>query len=92
MKFRISGKAENLFGDGLALWFVEEPYYLEGHLHGFKDKFIGVGIIFDTYKNPDNIAAHRDISVITNDGNMLLSQMEAQMQGCNVNYRYHVEL
>eukprot|EP01031_Cornospumella_fuschlensis_P032804 gene32804-39660_t len=49
IKFRISGQGKNFFGDGLALWVVQNGYYVEGDLHGFQEKFVGVGVIFDTF-------------------------------------------
>ena len=64
LKFRISGRAKDFFGDGIALWFVQQGYWIEGDLHGFQESFIGVGIIFDTFKNTENLAAHRDVTVL----------------------------
>ena len=41
IKFRISGKGKNFFGDGIAIWFVQQSFYEEGELHGFQEQFIG---------------------------------------------------
>ncbi len=62
----LTGK--NFYGDGIGLWIVQDPYYTEGNLHGYQENFVGVGIIFDTFKNTENIAAHRDVTVLINDG------------------------
>ena len=51
LKFRISGQGKNFFGDGLALWVVQQSFYDPGDLHGFKENFQGVGIIFDTFRS-----------------------------------------
>jgi mannose-binding lectin 2 len=91
LKFRISGQGKNFFGDGLAVWIVTQGYYLEGDLHGFSDRFTGVGIIFDTYKNTDNLAAHRDVTVLINDGEKTFEMMTEKIQGCNINVRYHAD-
>jgi hypothetical protein len=68
LKFRISGKGKDLFGDGMALWLVQQGYYMEGNLHGFQEDFVGVGIIFDTFKNTEHLHAHRDVTVLVNNG------------------------
>ena len=41
LKFRISGKGKTFYGDGIALWFVQQPYYIEGEVHGFQEHFTG---------------------------------------------------
>lgn len=89
LKFRISGQGKNFFGDGLAMWVVQNGYYIEGPVHGFQEKFVGVGIIVDTFKNTENLANHRDITVIVNDGTKTYEQMTANVQGCDTNVRYH---
>ena len=45
-----SGQGKTFFGDGLALWIVQQSFYDAGDLHGFKENFQGVGIIFDTFR------------------------------------------
>ena len=68
---------------------MQEPYYSEGDLHGFQEKFYGVGIIFDTFKNTENLAAHRDVTILVNDGEKTYSMMTDDVQGCSMNMRYH---
>lgn len=68
LKFRISGKGKDLYGDGMAVWLVQQGYYIEGDLHGFQDDFVGIGIIFDTFKNTEHLNSHRDVTVLVNNG------------------------
>ncbi|GAB7360124.1 hypothetical protein MBLNU230_g7887t1 [Neophaeotheca triangularis] len=48
-EFKISGKG-NLFGDGFAMWVTKDRAE-QGSVFGMKDRFEGLGIFFDTYKN-----------------------------------------
>jgi len=48
-EFKIHGKS-NLHGDGFALW-VTKQRAMPGPVFGSVDKFEGLGIFFDTYKN-----------------------------------------
>ena len=49
VEFKISGKG-NLFGDGMAMWLTKDRAEM-GSVFGMKDKFEGLAIFFDTYKN-----------------------------------------
>ncbi|KAK3494559.1 concanavalin A-like lectin/glucanase domain-containing protein [Neurospora hispaniola] len=49
VEFKISGKNQ-LYGDGFAMWLTKERGR-EGPVFGNQDKFEGLGIFFDTYKN-----------------------------------------
>jgi lectin, mannose-binding 2 len=91
LKFRISGQGKNFYGDGLAMWIVQSSYYTEGDLHGFQEKFKGIGIIFDTFKNIETVNVHRDVTVLVNDGEKTWAMMTEDVQGCNINVRYHAE-
>jgi mannose-binding lectin 2 len=91
LKFRISGQGKNFFGDGIGMWIVQQSYYTEGNLHGFQEKFVGVGIIFDTFKNTESISTHRDVTVLVNDGTKTYEMMTENVQGCNTNVRYHAD-
>jgi lectin, mannose-binding 2 len=46
LKFRISGQGKTFFGDGLALWIVQQSFYEAGELHGFKENFQGCWYYF----------------------------------------------
>jgi len=90
-KFRISGQGKNFFGDGIGLWFMQQGYYQEGNLHGSTEKFTGIGIIFDTFKNTENLASHRDVTVLINDGEKTYEMMTQDVKGCEASIRYHSE-
>ena len=49
VEFKIHGSG-NLYGDGMAMWFTKDRA-TEGDVFGMKDRFEGLGIFFDTYKN-----------------------------------------
>lgn len=49
MEFSIAGKG-NLHGDGFALWVTKERAQ-PGDVFGHADRFEGLGLFFDTYKN-----------------------------------------
>lgn len=91
-KFRISGQGEKFFGDGLALWITHSDRHFDGTLHGSEEYFYGLGVIIDTFKNTERLAAHRDVLVITNNAKKNFDQLTSEadkVQGCNVNVRYH---
>jgi len=77
----------------LALWFIDQSYYLEGNLHGSQTEFNGIGIIFDTYKNLDKLHVHKDISVLVNKGDKDWKPPTkvSEIIGCDANFRFHNE-
>ena len=88
-KFRISGQGKQFFGDGIAMWITDSPNWIDGDFHGFKEKFKGVAIIVDTFKNTEYAYAHRDITVLVNDGEKTYEMMTDDIVGCDVDVRYH---
>ena len=95
MQFRVSGQGEKLFGDGMALWFVDDaPGALKDAAFGNKilggpSKFRGFGILLDTFKNPEPGKAHKDISVVINDGTVDQPEwLGLPLRGCNSNFRF----
>jgi len=95
VKFRVTGQADQFFGDGLAFWYTEKPLQ-EGPVFGAKDYFKGMGLFFDTYDNRDRRHAHRHpyISAMVNDGTRSyqydynsFSSTEADL-GCHAEFRY----
>jgi len=50
VEFKISGSTTHLFGDGIALWLTSERAE-PGPVFGNRDRFTGIGIFLDTYKN-----------------------------------------
>lgn len=91
LQFRISGQGKNFFGDGIALWITQNSYHMDGIIHGSAEKFVGVGIIFDTFKNTENLAAHRDVTVLINDGEQTYEMMTKDVMGCSAKVRYHAD-
>lgn len=66
MQFKVHGRGKELFGDGLALWYVRERMQ-PGPVFGSKDLFQGLAIILDTYSNHNgahnvSIYDHRTLS------------------------------
>lgn len=68
---------------------MQQSYYREGSLHAVDEKFVGLGIIFDTFKNTETLSAHRDVTVIVNDGEKTWEMMTLDVQGCEALVRYH---
>mmetsp|Transcript_44902 Transcript_44902/g.123052 ORF Transcript_44902/g.123052 Transcript_44902/m.123052 type:complete len:368 (-) Transcript_44902:860-1963(-) len=89
LKFRISGQGKKFFGDGMALWVMQQAYFVEGDLHGSVERFTGFGVIFDTFKNTESLSQHRDVSVIVNDGESSTELMMDKLEGCDASIRYH---
>jgi mannose-binding lectin 2 len=75
VRMRISGQGEKFFGDGVGIWITDSPHHYDGSLHGSLEQFRGIGIILDTFKNTENLAAHRDILVLVNTGDKTLDEM-----------------
>eukprot|EP00744_Colponema_vietnamica_P007257 GILI01010465.1.p1 GENE.GILI01010465.1~~GILI01010465.1.p1 ORF type:complete len:397 (-),score=93.31 GILI01010465.1:101-1291(-) len=69
--FRVYGQGRSLFGDGFAFWYVKTPG-VEGPVFGAADKYHGLGIFFDTYKNTEVRGAHEFpyITAMYNDGSL----------------------
>jgi lectin, mannose-binding 2 len=62
LNFKVHGKGKELFGDGMAFWYVKERLK-DGPVFGSKDSFSGLAIILDTYSNhngPHNVSYNRD--------------------------------
>lgn len=58
IQFKVHGKAKELFGDGLALWYTKDRMDI-GPVFGSRDHFSGLAIILDTYSNhngPHNVS------------------------------------
>lgn len=49
VEFKIHGKG-NLHGDGFAMW-ISKDRAATGPVFGFKDRWEGLAVVFDTYKN-----------------------------------------
>ncbi len=66
MEFKIHGKNQ-LFGDGLAMWITKERSQ-PGPVFGYMDKFEGLGIFIDTYKNNRPGVVFPYVMVMVGDG------------------------
>jgi len=68
--YKVHGHSRNLAADGMALWYVKDPRQI-GSVFGGADqnnKFTGLGIFIDTYKNGGGTGAFPQVSGMVNDG------------------------
>lgn len=49
-EFKVSGSSDSLYGDGFAFWHTNDSMK-QGPVFGSQDKFLGLGVFFDTYVN-----------------------------------------
>ncbi|KAJ0402489.1 hypothetical protein P43SY_003421 [Pythium insidiosum] len=90
LTFRISGNGKRWFGDGIGLWLTTEQSFRQGPNHGFADRFTGVGVVIDTFNNPEHTGGHKDVSIQVNDGSKTIDQLTAETRvGCDAAVRYH---
>ncbi|KAL3092372.1 hypothetical protein niasHS_007581 [Heterodera schachtii] len=71
VSFRVHGSTGSLFGDGMAIWYVQDPDTL-GPVFGSKDYFRGLGIFIDTYSNHNGPHQHSHpyISAMVSNGSL----------------------
>jgi lectin, mannose-binding 2 len=91
LEFRISGQGKNFFGDGIAWWITQNSQHMDGIVHGSAEKFVGIGVIFDTFKNTESLASHRDVTVLINTGDKTYEMMTKDVLGCGAKIRYHAD-
>mmetsp|Transcript_21464 Transcript_21464/g.48610 ORF Transcript_21464/g.48610 Transcript_21464/m.48610 type:complete len:430 (-) Transcript_21464:197-1486(-) len=91
LQFRISGQGKTFFGDGVALWITQHGYHVDGIVHGSTEHFVGLGVVFDTFKNTERLQSHRDVTVLINDGTKTYELMTEDVLGCSAKVRYHAE-
>jgi len=94
LKFRVGGQSGDFFGDGFALWFVQERG-IGGEALGGPDEWNGIGIFFDTYKNDAfKGKRHPYVYVIPNDGKININRLERHQieSGCHIPFRHSEEL
>ena len=63
--FKVSGKKQDLFGDGIAIWYAKDRMQI-GPVFGNRDYFSGLAIILDTYSNhngPHNVETQKQSQV-----------------------------
>ncbi|KDO22875.1 hypothetical protein SPRG_12012 [Saprolegnia parasitica CBS 223.65] len=82
----------NWFGDGIGLWITTSQNYVFGDNHGFTADFTGIGIILDTFANPEHKGGHKDVSIQINDGTKTLDMLNDETKiGCDAAVRYYEE-
>lgn len=90
--FRVHGHGSELYGDGLALWYVKEPPK-GGPIFGNKDYFTGLGVVLDTYANQNGGQAHGYpyISAMVNNGTLHYDHendgVNSELAGCECRFR-----
>ncbi|XP_026322988.1 vesicular integral-membrane protein VIP36 isoform X2 [Hyposmocoma kahamanoa] len=92
VQFKVHGKGKELFGDGLALWYVRDRMQ-GGPVFGSKDYFHGLAIILDTYSNHNGAHNHQHpyISAMINNGSLHYDHdrdgTHTQIAGCEAKFR-----
>ncbi|KAI9718177.1 MAG: hypothetical protein M1828_006809 [Chrysothrix sp. TS-e1954] len=85
VEFKITGPS-NLFGDGMALWLTKQRA-TPGPVFGSTDKFEGLGIFFDTYKNNRPGTVFPYVMAMLGDGNTEYDQANDgkgnELAGCS---------
>ncbi|EDK43679.1 conserved hypothetical protein [Lodderomyces elongisporus NRRL YB-4239] len=73
-----------LVGDGLAVWFLDKPSEV-GEIFGIRNKFTGLGIMMDTYKNGKR-GSFPFINLMLGDGKTFYNKgtdgYETRLAGC----------
>jgi mannose-binding lectin 2 len=86
IEFKIEGTG-SLYGDGMAIWLTKERAQ-GGPVFGFKDRFEGLGIIIDTYKNDRPGVVFPYIVAMSGDGKTAYDKehdgKENELAGCPV--------
>ena len=89
-EFKIHGQG-NLYGDGFAMWITKERA-APGNVFGCADKFEGLGIFFDTYKNNRPGTVFPYIMAMNGDGQTAYDKdndgKANEIAGCSVRYSF----
>ncbi|KAI1278081.1 Vesicular integral-membrane protein VIP36 [Halotydeus destructor] len=92
VEFKVSGKGKDLFGDGMALWYVKTPL-VPGPVFGNQELFDGLGIFLDTYANQNGVHNHGHpyISAMVNNGTVTYDHdrdgTHTELAGCEARFR-----
>ena len=93
-EFSISGKG-NLHGDGFALWVTKERA-MPGPVFGHADRFEGLGIFFDTYKNNRPGVVFPYVMAMIGDGKTTYDSANDgkanELGGCSVSWTMLLEV
>ena len=86
IEFKIAGKG-SLHGDGFAMW-VTKQRATSGPVFGSTDRFEGLGIFFDTYKNNRPGVVFPYVMAMLGDGQTSYDKStdgkEQELAGCSV--------
>ncbi|BGP53087.1 hypothetical protein JCM8202v2_000646 [Rhodotorula sphaerocarpa] len=89
-EFRVDGRSNNLFGDGMALWLTKGRATM-GPAFGNADYWDGLGIFFDTYANSRHSYQFPRIYAILNDGTKSFAVgkdgADQEIGACSLNFR-----
>lgn len=71
LEFKVHGHGKDLFGDGMAFWYVKHPMQ-PGNVFGAADYFWGLGLFLDTYANQNGAHTHGHpyVSAMVNNASM----------------------
>ena len=73
------------------MWFSQGPFE-SGSFHGYSDKFTGLGVIFNNFRNEEGGKVHKDVQIVINDGTRTAEEMmSGPIVGCDASMRYHEE-
>lgn len=89
LTFRVGGTEGDLFGDGFGFWLSEERGR-GGDALGGPNKWEGLGVFFDTYKNKEfRGKRHPYVYALTNDGKLDYSKIKTRdiTNGCHIPFR-----
>ncbi|PAV75076.1 hypothetical protein WR25_02017 [Diploscapter pachys] len=96
VSFKVHGTTGDLFGDGMAIWYVSEPNQM-GPVFGGKDYFRGLAVFLDTYSNHNGPHGHSHpyISAMVSDGSLHYdhdkdgthTQLGGEHTGCEAKFR-----
>lgn len=86
--FKVTGRGR-VGADGLAIWYAETPG-VEGPVYGSQDKWVGLGVFFDSFDN-DNQRNNPYILAMYNDGTKVYDHANdgllQQLGGCMRDFR-----
>ena len=93
VEFSVNGKG-NLYGDGMGIFITKERAQ-QGPVFGFQDRFEGLGIFVDTYKNNRPGTVFPYVMAMLGDGNTAYDQPNDgkanELAGCSVRTSYSID-
>ncbi|KAF8942137.1 hypothetical protein BGZ47_006790 [Haplosporangium gracile] len=89
-QFEVDGKGDGIVGDGFAVWFTKERAE-PGPVFGNRDRFEGLGIIFDTYANGRHSHSFPYVMAMLGDGKTSYDNdndgLANKLGGCEADFR-----